>query len=146
MVSIKDKIDAELENITLVLKEIEKVKDQTYKELVVIVGMGAFLQDIYLGMENILKQLLKKINIQIPNTPTWHKDLLNLSIENEFISKETANRIGKYLFFRHFFTHAYGFQLDKAKLKPLINNIPKIFSDFKREIDNFLSKLDENIP
>ena len=146
MVSIKDKIDAELENITLVLKEIEKVKDRTYKELVVIVGMGAFLQDIYLGMENILKQLLKKINIQIPNTPTWHKDLLNLSIENEFISKETANRIGKYLFFRHFFTHAYGFQLDKAKLKPLINNIPKIFSDFKREIDNFLSKLDENIP
>ena len=146
MVSIKEKIDAELENITLVLKEIEKVKDQTYKELVVIVGMGAFLQDIYLGMENILKQLLKMINIQIPNTPTWHKDLLNLSIENEFISKETANKIGKYLFFRHFFTHAYGFQIDEAKLKPLINNIPKIFSAFKREIDNFLSKLDENIP
>lgn len=146
MVSIKEKIDAELENITLLLKEIEKVKDKPEKELVVIVGMGAFLQDIYLGMENILKQLLKVINIQIPNTPTWHKDLLNLAIENEFISKETANKIGKYLFFRHFFTHTYGFQIDEAKLKPLINNIPKIFSDFKREINNFLSKLNENIP
>ncbi|MCK4338549.1 MAG: hypothetical protein KAW87_00980 [Candidatus Cloacimonetes bacterium] len=38
--------------------ELEKVKDIQHKELVVIVGIGAYLQNIYMDMENILKQLL----------------------------------------------------------------------------------------
>ena len=58
MVSIKEKVDAELENISKILIELEKVKDIHHKEFVVIVGIGAYLQNIYMGMENILKQLL----------------------------------------------------------------------------------------
>jgi len=94
-------------------------------------------------MENILKQLLLHKNIPIPDTPTWHKDLLNLAVDHNFIAKETANKIGKYLFFRHFFTHAYGFLIDKAKLKPLMNNIPDIYSEFKEEIENYITKIGE---
>lgn len=112
MASIKERIHAEMENITRILIELEKVKNRPNKELVVLVGIGAYLQNIYTGMENILKQLLSHKNIPIPHTPTWHKDLLNLAIEHNFITKETANKIGKYLFFRHFFTHAYGFLID----------------------------------
>jgi len=53
--SIKEKIHAEMENITTVLTEIEKVKDIPQKELVVLVGIGAYLQNVYTGIENILK-------------------------------------------------------------------------------------------
>ncbi|MFQ6031623.1 MAG: hypothetical protein ACE5K2_01770, partial [Candidatus Zixiibacteriota bacterium] len=56
----------------------------------------------------ILKQLLIHKDIQIPHTPTWHRDLLNLSVEHNFITKETANKIDEYRLFRHFFTHSYG--------------------------------------
>lgn len=143
MASIKEKIYAEMENITTVLTELEKVKDRPHKELVVLVGIGAYLQNIYTGMENILKQLLLHKSISIPDTPTWHKDLLNLAVEHNFITKETADKIGKYLFFRHFFTHAYGFLLDEAKLKPLMNNVFDVYSEFKREIDNYLTKIEE---
>ena len=78
MSSIKEKVHAEMENITRVLIELEKVKSKSNKELVVLVGIGAYLQNIYNGMENILKQLLLHKNGLIPNTPTWHKDLLNI--------------------------------------------------------------------
>ena len=103
MASVKNKILAEIENIEKVLVELEKVKNKPNKELVVLVGIGAFLQNIYTGMENILKQMLLHQNIVILESPTWYKDLLNLATDNNFISKETVDKIGKYLYFRHFF-------------------------------------------
>lgn len=132
-----------MENVTKVLTELEKVKDRPHKELVVLVGIGAYLQNIYTGMENILKQLLLHKNISIPDRTTWHKDLLNLAVEHNFITKETADKIGKYLFFRHFFTHAYGLLITEEKLKPLMDNISDIYSEFKREVDKYLSKIEE---
>lgn len=141
MASVKNKILAEIENIEKVLVELKKVKNKATKELVVLVGIGAFLQNIYTGMENILKQILLHQNISIPDSPTWHKDLLNLVIENNLMTKGTIDKIGKYLFFRHFFTHAYGFLIDEEKLKPLMDDIYAVYSEFKREIENFLLKI-----
>jgi hypothetical protein len=48
MVSIKEKVYAEMENIAVILTELEKVKDRPHKEPVVLVGIGAYLQNIYL--------------------------------------------------------------------------------------------------
>lgn len=143
MVNIKEKIYAEDENIIKILREIEKLKNRPNKESVIVVGIGAYLQNIYTGMENILKQLLLYKQIQIPDTPIWHKNLLNLAIEHNFISKEIADKIGKYLFFRHFFMHSYGFLIDEKKLKPLMDNASEVYSDFKREIDIYLAKIKE---
>jgi len=143
MVSVKEKVHAEMENIVKVLVELEKVKDRPDKELIVLVGIGAYLQNIYMGMENILKQLLLHKKVSIPETSTWHKDLLNLAVKHNLITTEISDKIGKYLFFRHFFTHAYGFLIDEAKLMPLMDNIPNIYSEFKRSIDEYLSKIKE---
>ena len=143
MASVKEKVHAEMENIAKVLIELEKVKGRPNKELVVLVGIGAYLHSIYTGMENILKQVLSYEKISIPATLTWHKDLLNLAIEHNIITKETVDRMGRYLFFRHFFTHAYGFFIDDAKLKPLMNDISDTYSGFKKEIDAYLSKIEE---
>jgi len=107
-----------MENISKVLTELEKVKDRPNKELAVLVGIGAYIQNIYTGMENILKQLLLHKNIPIPDTPTWHKDLLNLAVGHNFITKKIVDEMVDYLFFRHFFTHAYGFLIDEEKLSP----------------------------
>jgi len=142
MANIREKIDAEMENIKTVLDELEIVKDRPDKERVVIVGMGAYLQDVYMGMENILKQLLLHKGIKIQHTPTWHKDLLNLSVEHDFITRDTAEKIGKYLFFRHFFVHAYGFLLDEEKLKPLTDNISDVYSNFEKEIEKYLKMIE----
>jgi hypothetical protein len=36
--------------------------------------------------------------------------------------------------------HAYGFFIDEAKLTPLIDDIPIVYSTFKREIYEYISK------
>jgi len=143
MVSIQEKIRAEMENITTVLTELERVKDEPHKEPAVIVGWGGISPKYIHGDGKHFEQLLLYNKIPIPNTPTWHKDLLNLSVEHRLITGETADKMGKYLFFRHFFTHAYGFLLDEAKLNPLMNNISDVYSEFKCEIDGNLTKIEE---
>ncbi len=142
MVSIEEKVRAEMENITTVLTEMERVQDMPQKELVVLVGLGAYLQSVYTGMENILKQLLLYEKIPVPNTPTWHKDLLNLAVEHNLVTGETADKMGKYLFFRHFFAHSYGFLLDETKLEPLMDDIFDTYSKFKEEIIDHLTKVE----
>jgi len=141
MADIFEKVNAEMENISKVLSELEKVKDKPEKEVVVLAGIGSFLQNIYTGIENILKQLLQHIGIDIPQSSSWHKDLLNLSVEHHFISKETQDRLGKYLYFRHFFTHAYGFMIAENRLQPLVKDIFSVYDEFKIEIENYLQKL-----
>jgi len=144
MANIKERIYAEMENISRVLDELAKVKCNPNKELIILVGMGSYLQNIYSGIENILKQLLLYNNIPVPDKPTWHKDLLNLAIKQNLITKEIADKLGKYLVFRHFFTHSYGFYIDETKLNPLIDKIPEIYSSFKEEIDNYLLEIEES--
>ncbi len=141
MADIFEKVHAEMENISKVLSELEKVKDKPEKEVVVLAGIGSFLQNIYTGIENILKQLLQHIGIDIPPSPAWHKNLLDISVEHDFITKETQDRIGKYLYFRHFFTHAYGFMIEEKRLQPLVADIFSVYDEFKTEIENYLQKL-----
>ena len=100
--------------------------------------MGTFLHNIYNGIENILKQILKAKDVEIPKSDTWHKDLLNLSVSPEIISEKLSDKLYEYLTFRHFFVHAYGFSLEESLLEDLANNIPEIWAQFLLEIDKHL--------
>ncbi len=141
MADIFEKVHIEMDNISKVLTELEKVKDKLDKEIVILAGIGSFLQNIYTGIENILKQILLHIGCNIPQSSSWHKDLLNIAVDQGLISNVTMEKIGKYLYFRHFFMHAYGFMLDENKLLPLANSIFVDYADFKAEIDFFLKQL-----
>ena len=57
MVSVTDKIAAEHENIIKVLDEIRKASEREVMETVVLVGIGAYINNVYNGIENILKQI-----------------------------------------------------------------------------------------
>jgi uncharacterized protein YutE (UPF0331/DUF86 family) len=141
MADVKARIYAEIENISIALAELKKAKDRPNKERLMLAGMGAYLQNVYTGMENILKQLLLHENIPLPDTPTWHKDLLAVAVEHGFITQDTSGKLGKYLTFRHFFTHSYGFLLDEVRVESLTDDIFQVYSAFKQEIDAYLVKI-----
>jgi prefoldin subunit 5 len=65
MVSVIDKIAAEHENIIKVLDEIRKASKREEMEMVVLVGIGAYINNVYNGIENILKQILLSRNVTI---------------------------------------------------------------------------------
>jgi hypothetical protein len=67
MANLREKVDAELENISIVLAELEKIKDKSDKTTAELAGMGTFLHNFYTGIENILKQMLHDMDIPTPS-------------------------------------------------------------------------------
>ena len=140
MVSLREKVDVELENVHTVLVELEKIKDEPSKTIVELAGIGTFLHNFYTGIENILKQILHDEDIPIPFSDSWHRDLLILASKEKIITETTRVRLAKYLAFRHFFVHAYSFLLDERELKLLVDDVFDTHATFKEEINAFISE------
>lgn len=87
---------------------------------------ATFLHNIYNGIENILKQVLKAKKIRVPKSEIWHKKLLDLAVSHGIISEQLSDELREYLAFRHFFVHGYGFMLEETYLEELAKNIPDV--------------------
>ena len=61
--------------------------------------------------------------------------------EKGIITETTKRQLAKYLAFRHFFIHAYGFSLDEEELRLLSDSVFSVYSSFKTEIDAFMANL-----
>ena len=92
--------------------------------MIEISGIGALLMNFYSGIENILKLILK--NIQITQTFSWHRDLLCSAVETGIIKEKTRECLSEYMAFRHFFVHSYSFNLRESELSMLLQNIGDI--------------------
>lgn len=138
MVSLSQRIHAELENIDEVFNEIPSHLTLPSLSPLELAGVAALLHNFYNGIENILKQVFIAQKIAIPEGQSWHKDLLEKAVKEKIISEECKNYLGQYLAFRHFFSHAYALDLYPGKMEPLVEDLQKLYSIFKNEINNFL--------
>ena len=136
MDSLSRQLLAEKEHVEIALDNLREAMARKEKTIVELAAIGTFLHNIYNGVENILKQILKAKDIEIPKSDAWHKDLLNLAVSLEIISEKFSDSLYEYLTFRYFFVHAYGFMLNEAHLEDLANIIPEIWSRFPSEIEN----------
>lgn len=70
-----------------------------------------------------------------------HQELLHQmtsenGIRDEVISETLYLKLREYATFRHFYRHAYSFQLNWDKMKPLIDNIYKVWNEVKDSLNN----------
>jgi hypothetical protein len=135
MDKLQRQIIAERENIESVLDHLSQAMKREAKSVIELAAIGTFLHNIYNGIENILKQILITRGNEIPTSSSWHKDLLNLTLTQGVLSEGMINNLYKYLTFRHFFVHAYGFMLEEAQLTDLAKNIYAIWTQFLSEIE-----------
>ena len=140
---ISKQIIAEKHNVDAALDNLTKAMARTKKSVVEMAAVGTFLHNIYNGIENILKQIVHLKNIEIPQSNSWHKDLLNLSVSKGIISEELSDQLYEYLTFRHFFIHSYGFMLEEEHLKGLASNIPDVWMRFISEISSEVGKIQD---
>ena len=138
MGKLPKQILAEKENVEIALKYLEIAMDREEKSVVELAAIGTFLHNIYNGIENILKQVLLERGIEVTQSDSWHKDLLNLSASMGIISEKLSDELYAYLTFRHFFVHAYGFMLDEDQLEDLAVNIPDVWAEFLSAIKMYL--------
>ncbi len=138
-----EECEAEFENIEKVLQEIcnlvEPGKDAfSTPELA---ALGAFLHNYYNGIENILKRFSIFLSQKPGDSSHWHKELLRNSQEQGILSTDTYKTLTLYLSFRHFFSHAYAFNMEWYKVKPLVLDIHNSYSKVKNEIMYYLDNL-----
>ncbi|HJH28981.1 MAG TPA: hypothetical protein C5S51_04715 [Methanosarcinaceae archaeon] len=140
MDKLHQQILAGRENVEIVLDNFNLAWERQDKTVVELAAVGTFLHNIYNGMENILKRIILSKGIEIPNSATWHKDLLTLSSSMGVLSNALSDDLHEYLTFRHYFVHAYGFMLEESHLEDLVTNIPKFRAQFISETDNFVKE------
>ncbi len=138
MGKLPDEILVEQENIETILKNLFEATKRKEKTIIELAAIGTFLHNFYNGIENILKQLLKRKGIKIPQTPNWHKELLSLSVKHKIISNKLSDELYEYLAFRHFFIHSYGFKLEEKYLTILTDKVSSVWKKFYKQIKSKL--------
>jgi len=141
MAEVHEQVEAELENIECVVAELPGADSLPNLSSLELAGVAALLHNFYNGIENILKQLVIASGRELPQSPSWHQELVNIAEANNIISKSTAEGLRRYLAFRHFFSHGYSFDLDKERIIPLVKGIKGMLASFKNDINKTLEKL-----
>ena len=113
------------------------------KSAIELAAIGTFLHNIYNGIDNILKQIVRLKSVEMPKSDSWHKELLNLSVSKGIISEELSDQLYEYLTFRHFFIHSYGFMLEEKHLQGLATNIHDIWMRFMSEISSTIGEIQD---
>ena len=99
-----------------------------------VIALGKLLQDVYTGVERILRCRLETMSIKVAKTENWHKELLLKAKQQSLITNEQFESIRKLLLFRHLEIHGYGFTLDEKRLRGLAEPALRFCREFLKEI------------
>ncbi len=105
-----------------------------------LAGVAALIHNFYNGVENVLKQLVIFKGLSIPQGSSWHIELIEMCVANRTISQSTAGMLKEYLSFRHFFSHAYSFDVDEERIAPLLERIEDVHNALVKDISKALPK------
>ncbi len=144
-----EEIDSEIRLIDKLFEShqllFEKIKISE-PDTVELSATAAVLHSFYNGLENIFCRIAKRIDKNISNSSYWHQELLNqmgnkTGDRPEVISNDLIEKLSFYLGFRHFFRHAYAFQLKWTEMKKLVIEIDEVYQQFKMELQLFKEKI-----
>jgi hypothetical protein len=133
MADLAERIDAELENLDRILVKIPTSVELPSLSELELAGVAALVSSFYNGLENILKQIMRARDVSLPTGESWHRELVETACRERILSEEMRDGIKEFLAFRHFFAHAYAFDIDPARLEPLVEKLPSLYQIFRRD-------------
>ena len=84
-----------------------------------LIAMGTLLQNVYSGLEGLLRYLLRKRGFDPPKGEQWHKQLLRQACEQSLVPTDAQETLLDLLSFRHMHVHGYGHMLQEDRLREL---------------------------
>ena len=135
MANFKERMEAEFENIQRILSRLPESNLLPNLSDLELAGVAALIHSFYNGVENILKQAVYEKGKDIPQGQTWHRDLVELTVKEGIISPQTSKAIAQYLAFRHFFSHAYAFDLHPERIVPLVKGAKDVLENLRVDVE-----------
>ena len=126
-------LENEQKNIEKTVIMIEHLTEKTDLSKYEVIALGTLLQNIYTGIESILRYQLQNTGIRVQKDENWHKNLLVKSRENGMISDAQFEGLLELLLFRHMHMHGYGFMLDETRLRELAAPVLDLCKGFLKD-------------
>jgi len=141
MSEVREFVDAEMDNVDRVVAEFPVHDSLANLSSLELAGVAALVHNFYNGIENILKHVVVAFGKGLPDGASWHRELVNVATSSNIISEATAQELRRYLAFRHFFSHAYSFDLDEKRVIPLVKDIQETLAVFKNDIAKAIERV-----
>lgn len=133
----------EIEGIYTRLEDRKRKKDKTAIE-----SVGYQLHNLYCAFEDLFKIVAETFENQVNDKSKYHLELLRrmtIPIEGvrpPLLSKECFLLLDNLRSFRHFFRHAYSYELDERKVKIVLEDVLTLREVYRKDIDAFLNSFE----
>jgi hypothetical protein len=114
-------------------------------------SVGFDLQSFYQGVERVFEIVAKSIDRSVPAGRMWHKMLLEqmanevIGIRPAVISMQTMEALDNFRMFRHLAHNIYTFNLDRRRVKSLVEDMPEAVSLLSLDVSRFADFLEESM-
>ncbi len=131
-----DKIYSKIKQRSASLNNEAKVESLAYQ-----------LHNLYCAYEDLFKIIASTFENNIEEGLTWHKELLrrmSMSIRDirpNLLSEASLRLLSELRAFRHFFRHAYAYELDAKKVKLVLEKALESEELFKKDLNSFINNL-----
>jgi len=160
--ALREEVGNELDQLEIVVEELEAITED--------VGAGpgslrdraaasSFLASFYMGVENVLKRIVRYHGLELPRSERWHVELFERFCAPReepggekppeektlpvLFEGEQVARMDAYRRFRHVIHHGYERDLDYARMRPGIEGARRAFERFRSEMKAYLKRLGE---
>jgi uncharacterized protein YutE (UPF0331/DUF86 family) len=125
-----DYLRGERDHLLETVRLIEDLLAKQERSLYETIALGKLLQDLYTGLERILRTLLEDKGFREEKTESWHKNLLLAAKRHCLVSENEFEAFSKLLVFRHVQVHGYGFMLEDERLVEIGRSVTDVCRDF----------------
>ncbi|MBI1986991.1 MAG: nucleotidyltransferase domain-containing protein [Nitrospinae bacterium] len=111
-------------------------------------SMSALLHEFYAAIESIFRRIATHMGEGLPRGSHWHLDLLEQMATARgggrpaVIDEALWAMLKDYLDFRHFFRHAYGYELEWVRLRPPAEGMAGVLMQFQSQLEGFFQAME----
>lgn len=148
---LKAEIEAQLKEIDNIYGEIKDREKGAKKSKVMLESLGYKLHNLYCAFEDLFKIVTRYFENQIMDISKYHKEILHkmsLSIDGlrpPLISYKSYSQLDELRAFRHFFRHAYSYELSYEKIIIPLSSANKLKEIYEEDIYRFLNIIEKEL-
>lgn len=142
---LRGDIEAQIKEIEKIYVRIEERKNK--KDIANLESLAYQLHNLYCAFEDLFRTVADYFENNIEEKKKYHRELLRrmtISIEGirpALLSEESHKLLDSLRAFRHFFRHAYTYELEAKKVNIVLEDSLRLKSIYPKDIKSFLQNL-----